>query len=347
MGGAIMINMKKCILQTMMFLAIGNVGATSMLGASLIDEAKDYAIACKYLSYGDTVHFENSSYMNFPDIENRTNLKTVRSVDIPNGSALNFAASGIIGKTIRKASAFNDTPNPLGLTHSGFVINENPKRIFEKTLALMPDGRLHGLFADTLSRKAGEAIVKELMENHREVISAVRCPDVKACFSLESSGSAKEVLKGIFPHVHISDLSKSVDSYSGNVFIRPLNEPISTEQTMDFLMEYLGRSYESNFLELIKSAKALNREERTENIFCSELVALFYKKAGLIHQSILSNNVIPENFAYGRKGSDLLFGKAGMDIPLKISYIINDAENEADGCCGCLFRGLFSCSSTD
>lgn len=328
----------------------GFVIATMMVclgNASQRSEIEDFETinVGKYSFSGDSVYFSNPCYGNFPEIETETELMAVENIYITNGSMLNFSSKGIIGKTIRTASAFNDIPNPLGLTHSGIVVNENPKRVFETVLNLMPGGALYESSVSPLSEKAGKAIIRELLECHREVISAVSYPEVKASFSLESDGSAGEVLKGISPHVHIHDLGARIKDYEGNIFIRPLNERIESSRTIGFLNEYIGRPYESvsNLKELLGSVKNLNTKERVENIFCSELAAIFYKKMDILKDDIISNNVIPESFGSGAGSYDLLAGFAGDDVPLKVAFEMNDSENTTKTCCGGCLKGIFSC----
>jgi hypothetical protein len=135
-------------------------------------------------------------------------------------------------------------------------------------------------------------------------------------------------LRGILPHVHIHDLEHRAKEYHGNMFIRSFWTDIPLTITRGFFEQYIGRPYENlaTFMELLKAVKCANTEERTDNIFCSELAALFYKHAGIISPDIQTNNVIPEAFSVGAEEHDLLKGKALMDFPLKVKYDIAQSK---------------------
>ncbi len=274
----------------------------------------------EYVFKGDTVYFKNPCYQANPEVEDRIGLQTVETVEITNGSALNFATNGSSGNVIRAFSKVKKAPNPLGLSHSGFVVNLDPRELYGTILDVMPGGSSHT--TASLSEKAGRAVIRELEDTHRSVICAVHYPNVKASFAIESFGSVGEIMHGIAPHVHIRDLGKRLLEFGGNVFVRPMYESVSSEVTMEFMKEYLGRPYESiaNLRELIGSVADLNKEERVDNVFCSELVSLFYKECDVFDDDIISNNVIPGLLGSGAGNRDLLKDKASEDVPLKISF---------------------------
>ena len=252
-------------------------------------------------------------------------------IEITNGSCLNFAAKGSTGNVIRVFSRLK-APNPNGISHSGFVVNLDPRDIYHTVLEVMPGGKSHTELS--LSTKAGRAILREIEESHKAVISATKYPPVKASFAIESYGSADEVLHGIAPHVRISDLRQRILKYNGNIFVRPLYDNVSQEVTLDFMKEYLGRPYESigTMTELLGSVTDANNKERVENVFCSELVSLFYKKGGVFDDELISNNVIPSILSSGAGENDLLEGKAGNDIPIKLIFAMFDPlERTKDG----------------
>ena len=280
-----------------------------------------------YVFKGDTVYFKNPCYKANSLIEDKIGLKTVETVEITNGSALNFATHGSSGNVIRAFSKVKKAPNPLGLSHSGFVVNLDPRELYGTILDIMPGGSSHT--TASLSEKAGRAVLRELEGTHRGVICAVHHPSVKASFAIESFGSVGEIMHGIAPHVHIRDLGKRLLDFNGNVFVRPMYENVSSEVTMDFMKEYLGRPYESiaTLKEIVGSVADLNKEERVDNVFCSELVSLVYKKCGVFDDSIISNNVIPGLLGSGAGSSDLLKDKASEDVPLKVSFEMYHPED--------------------
>ncbi|MDR3031447.1 MAG: hypothetical protein LBU35_03630 [Holosporales bacterium] len=268
-------------------------------------------------------------------------------IEIPNGSMINFAAAGLVGKIIRSASAKNDIPNPLGLTHSGIIINENPRWLFSKVLSLMPDESRSKsiktkLISDktnprgiaSLSKKVGKSILRELLQHHKDVISMLNDPGIFRPFSMESNGSAKDVFSGMAPHTHIYDLSNRISEYDGNIYFRPLLKAVSCKETRAFMEDFLGRPYESLFSlrELLQATRNLNKTEKTENVFCSELAGCFYKECGLIKGNV--SNIIPENFGSEADFGDVLKGIAGRDIPLKKKYEFKRADIKGKGDCG-------------
>ena len=304
-----------------------NTSATLMLlastGGAVTGEAIDEEPTTidRYVFKGDTVYFKNPCYNANPEVEDAIGLKTVEMVEITNGSPLNFATNGSSGNVIRAFSKVKKAPNPLGLSHSGFVVNLDPRELYGTILDVMPGGSSHTV--SSLTEKAGRAVLRELEDTHRDIISAVHYPFVKASFAIESFGSVGEIMHGIAPHVHIRDLNQRLLDFNGNVFVRPMYKNVSSDVTMDFMREYLGRPYESikNLKELIGSVADLNKEERVDNVFCSELVSLFYKECGI------SNNVIPGLLGSGAGNKDLLKDFASEDVPLKVSFEMYQPED--------------------
>lgn len=267
-----------------------------------------------------------------------------KKVSIPNGSMLNFAAAGVIGRTIRGASAFNDIPNPLGLTHSGIVINENPRVIQSIVLSLMAGGANYGKYSEALSNSAGRAMLRELMTYHRDVLAAVEDPKIIRGFSIESNGSVSEILSGILPATHIYSLQERIEGYDGNVYVRPLSINVPLESTRDFITRYVGRPYESlsTLKEIAGSVKEENKAERTENVFCSELAALFYREVCHINIPNVSN-IIPERFGSAAGEYDLLSGIACPEGVLKYYYNFTEDDIEGRGLCGCCLGAFWNC----
>ena len=320
-----------------------NTSATFMLlastGGAVTSEALDERLTTNevldegpttidgYVFKGDTVYFKNPCYNANPEVEDAIGLKTVEMVEITNGSPLNFATNGASGNVIRAFEKVKKAPNPLGLSHSGFVVNLDPRELYGTILDVMPGGSSHTV--SSLTEKAGRAVLRELEDTHRDIISAVHYPFVKASFAIESFGSVGEIMHGIAPHVHIRDLNQRLLDFNGNVFVRPMYKNVALDVTMDFMREYLGRPYESikNLKELIGSVADLNKEERVDNVFCSELVSLFYKKCGVFDSGIISNNVIPGLLGSGAGSKDLLKDFASDDVPLKVSFEMYQPED--------------------
>lgn len=244
---------------------------------------------------------------------------TVKYAQIPNGSVINFASDGLIGATIRAASAMNGVGNPQGLTHTGLAVNENPINVLEIVERNLAPEKINPIFEELNEYFPG---VFQSSSSNRNFM---------APFCLESDGSVGEVLRGILPHAHIHPLIETVSKYSGNVYVRQLDHYISYDVTRAFMGRYLGRDYEPlwKLQELTCSVNGLNEDERTENVFCSELVALFYKEAGIIDSHVNASNVIPEYFSEHAGEYDLLSEYAEPSIQLKHSFDVTNPEEDS------------------
>jgi hypothetical protein len=256
---------------------------------------------------------------------------------VSNGSMVNFAARGFVGDVIRRMSAKNSVPNPLGLTHSGIAFLEKPSIVRDIIYDMTSDKtgkENNGL----LDKGEGRAMMEKLQSYFGRGLES----DKKHPFLLESNGTAGQVLKGIFPHVQISPLLDALD-YDGNVYIRPFLMPVPSNFILNFAKEHVGRPYEKNPLELLKSVKALNTKEGVQSVFCSEFAAMFYRSVIgsfpssrlLSRENMLGKfpevvgNVIPEQFCFSLgEQHDVLYGIADREIPIK--YITDFKEEEEE-----------------
>jgi hypothetical protein len=96
---------------------------------------------------------------------------------------------------------------------------------------------------------------------------------------------------------------------------------------------HIGKRYEAmaTFSELLRAVTASNTQERTDNVFCSELAGLFYKKViescfpdsltfskeNMLNRFANVSNLIPEQFCYQAEEHDVLHGIADKDVQLK------------------------------
>ncbi len=254
------------------------------------------------LANGMSVQFENPCYK-----ENYT----AQNVDISNGAVLNFASNGAIGNTIRSATSVNQTPNDLGLTHTGIAIVDEVMYVYDLANDILRTG-------DESVEKYAKYAIDRIGDEFSEIIDNEDTTFV-GVFALESNGSASQVLQGIFPHVQISPLRSVVKEYDGNVYFRNLHNPLSASFTRVFLEKNIFRSYEIYPAELLKATKGLNSEEKTEYVFCSELAALVYEQAEVIEPTNVSN-VLPEHFCHLAMRDDILRGFAYNDVPLKYTF---------------------------
>ena len=107
-------------------------------------------------------------------------------------------------------------------------------------------------------------------------------------------------------------LKKSEDVkgwYYERMCIRPLQEPLSDEQTEKYhemLRELRDRPYEKDFDEMTAAAIDLcdlccpcfrNEEANLSSLFCSELTAESYQRMGLMSDKLPSNEYVPPDFS--------------------------------------------------
>lgn len=103
--------------------------------------------------------------------------------------------------------------------------------------------------------------------------------------------------------VQICDLGRRIEEYDGEVAMRRLLDPI-TERELDQLEisrhTVINRPYEQNIIELVKAAYdgpfGKNKEDLS-SIFCSELLAMYYKEIHRFPVNVPSNEYIPKDFA--------------------------------------------------
>jgi hypothetical protein len=270
-------------------------------------------------------------------------------IAISNGDMVNFADSGVVGKVIRAASRLNVVDNPLGLSHSGMAFLQNPRQVFDIILELTPNFENQGVGCQ-IREKAGNAMMDEILAFYHSELALVDYDGVTP-FLFESNGDAGAVLKGIAPHVQIHPFLNSLESYSGNVYLRPINADIPVEYSTEFIRKYIGRSYEtfSTVSELARATIGANKKEKTDKVFCSELAGIFYRDVietfywrsdPIVERLRLYENVsniIPEQFGSGAGDRDLLQCIAGPELTLKHSLDLRLQEaadkSEEGKCC--------------
>jgi len=120
------------------------------------------------------------------------------------------------------------------------------------------------------------------------------------CF--ESTGSASEVINGIYPHVHLTDWDSVVKGYDGRVsyrlFVFPDTERPDSDQVTNFVEEYEGKSYTRNPLKLLGALFAMNHSSKSEvlkTVFCSELTAKMLMETKVLKEGTESN-YLPKHF---------------------------------------------------
>lgn len=142
-------------------------------------------------------------------------------------------------------------------------------------------------------------------------------PEEWICF--ESTGSAKEVLKGVLPHVRLTPWDKVVNNYNGRIVFRGLetNRPDEDERKVvsQFIREHDQKKYERNPFELLKSILKWNKRSDESTVFCSELAAKCLMELGYLENSY-PNNFVPADFSKIR-GMTLHEGNFGDEEEIK------------------------------
>lgn len=246
---------------------------------------------------------------------------------IPNASSAGFASKDLAGLIIRHAQNKNNIPNPNKLTHSAFLFHANPLGLTQKITNLM-----HASGTE-LSKypQYGAEMIYDIREYHPEAAGVNPGLADNCVFCAESDGSAGEVLKGIYPHVHIHPFEQSIETYNGEVSFRPCTVNISPEQSLEVVLKYLGTPYESPLTlgGMIKAINDKNKVAKSDRLFCSEFVAWVYKDLKLLPDDLIPDNVIPEKLSAGAGEYDLLKDFCGQDIKLKHNH-----RKLFCGCCG-------------
>ncbi|MDH5561015.1 MAG: YiiX/YebB-like N1pC/P60 family cysteine hydrolase [Deltaproteobacteria bacterium] len=154
----------------------------------------------------------------------------------------------------------------------------------------------------------------------------LKLPDSKANFLWESTtlSNLKDAISGTVKNgVQLVLLRDRLRTYDGEKSIRHLSYSITADEyyrLMGFREKMRGRPYETNRLELIKSAydgPFGHNEEDLSSLFCSELVAEAYQEIGLLDNNKPSNEYTPKDFSDVCK-LNLLRGSLGKEIKLEV-----------------------------
>lgn len=136
---------------------------------------------------------------------------------------------------------------------------------------------------------------------------AVRLPDYDLNLLYESTtlSSIPDLTTGArVKGVQLVTLSDRVRDYEGSVFWRHLSGPreegiLRTAQS--FVSKFAGRPYETNQLELIKSALDLTHRGQNQpdasSVFCSELSAYLLREVSILGGKNPENEFTPADFA--------------------------------------------------
>ncbi len=252
--------------------------------------------------------------------------KTPREFQVFNGDTLLFSDTGVIGEAIRGAQSINATYNPNGITHSEIVVLDYANTMLEYVKSINFNTKDEEILL--VNQKAQQQAIEHIESNCYDILAMPR-DSVLTPFCFGATGTASEVLKGIWPHVHITCLDAQLKEYGGNVYIRNLLEKyyIPQDITRNYISNNLFRTYEtiSTLDSLLKATKDGNEEAASDSdrLFCSELVADFYKYACILPSSVVSCNVVPEDLSSGAREYDLLSCIAYDDLMLKYTKTLS------------------------
>ncbi len=131
--------------------------------------------------------------------------------------------------------------------------------------------------------------------------------DENKWYCFESTGSAKEVLRGQYPHVRITPWKDVVKNYDGGISYRLFDfendKRISPTLVTEFVEEYNGKSYTKSPLRLLKALLHKNRKSRSsslKSVFCSELSSKMLMNLGVLEDGI-PGNMLPRDFSSKKK----------------------------------------------
>jgi hypothetical protein len=145
--------------------------------------------------------------------------------------------------------------------------------------------------------------------------------------------------------VRLAVLRERVEDYRGQVAVRHLTVHRTPEMLAalhSFRREVIGRPYEQNGLELLRSAYEGpfgDNMEELSSVFCSELVAATYQRIGLLPRHPPSNEYTPADFAAdaelvllrGALGPERLITGAREPASDPASQSVSPAEAEQSG----------------
>lgn len=103
--------------------------------------------------------------------------------------------------------------------------------------------------------------------------------------------------------VQICDLGRRIYEYDGEIAVRRLHDPLTSDELDQLEVSrhiVIARPYEKNIIELVKAAYdgpgGMNTEDLS-SIFCSELLAMYYKEIQRLPINVPSNEYTPLDFS--------------------------------------------------
>jgi hypothetical protein len=154
---------------------------------------------------------------------------------------------------------------------------------------------------DDVVSKAIKAVTNSNISHVGLILSDTK--DENKWYSFESTGSADEVMKGIFPHVRLTEWDRIIKEYEGTVdyrlFVFDNKDRTAANVVTKYVDLYDHKPYTKNIFKLFGALFKLNKQTQSEvleDAFCSELTAQILMDLGILNQGV-SGNYIPSDFA--------------------------------------------------
>jgi hypothetical protein len=228
---------------------------------------------------------------------NTTPLSCGEIIEITNGSLFSFGGEGSVSQMI-----VNNTreENPLSLSHVGIALVGTPREMITMVRQIYAWG--------TISHKTDRKVEQSAMHMLRQLSRlSASLPDV---FCVHSTGDWG---------VHIDLLSSLLDEYQGQVFVRPLEDPIPLSVMYPALINHLGKRYNFHPADFLRCVNDKNKKTNNTTEFCSQFVTAVYQHCRLIpdgRDGINPKNVSPAEFG-SHCETDLLREYARREIQIK------------------------------
>jgi hypothetical protein len=137
--------------------------------------------------------------------------------------------------------------------------------------------------------------------SHVGLVWRSRADDLVLVLESTTLSTAPDLSSGRFrAGVQLSLLSQRLGSYEGEIYLRRFMEIVDQDRlelASRFRREFYGRPYEKSQLDLLGAAFGWGGEEDLSSVFCSELVAEFYQRWGVLDSTPPSDNYSPADFA--------------------------------------------------
>ncbi|MDR0631395.1 MAG: hypothetical protein LBF66_02380 [Holosporales bacterium] len=226
------------------------------------------------------------------------------SFPIPNGSLLSFCGGGAISTQIR---THTKETNEWGLSHVGIALVGTAQEMIN----MAEQTYVRGILQYNPSRKMIKAM-DHMLEHLRTF--PLDEPDV---FCVHSTGEFG---------VHFRQLSSLLLDYDGQVYLRPLFQPIPLKDMYHVLVNNLGKMYNFAPMDFVRAINDRNKKTNNITAFCSQLTTTIYQHCNLIPMDIQPLNVAPAEFGSDCE-NDLLRGYAPGEVVLKFKPVVSG------GCC--------------